>query len=56
MGTKQTSVRKAMPFELLSEDGTKKRLSWQEYLQLAHQHLVTTIESYKSSFGKSGVD
>lgn len=27
-----------------------------EFLEQAHQHLVTTVESYKLAFGKSFVD
>ena len=51
MGTKSTTVRKVLPFEL-----TKERLAFKDYLELAKEHLVKTVENYKSAFGKSGVD
>jgi hypothetical protein len=57
MGAKQTSVRKAMPFEVLNQsEGSKKRLPLKDYIQMAQEHLVQTVENYKSAFGKSGVD
>ena len=45
-----------MPFELLESTSEKKRLPLQNYLEMAKEHLVQTVESYKAAFGKSGVN
>ena len=51
MGTKTISVRGKMPFET-----TSNVLSLNAYFELAKDHLVSTVDSYKMAFGKSFVD
>lgn len=51
MGTRQIGVRSKLPFEI-----TKAMPSLSHFIEEAKQQLVTTVESYKVSFGKSVVD
>lgn len=53
MGTKQTVVRKLMPFTVSNQQARK---GFADYIKLAEDHLLFTVENYKSAFGKSGVD
>ena len=51
MGTRQIGVRSKLPFEL-----AKNMPGLSHFIEEAKNHLVTTVESYKVSFGKSVVD
>lgn len=49
--SKSISVRSQMPFTSM-----KSEVPLSSLLELAQQHLATTVGDFKSSFGKSGVD
>jgi hypothetical protein len=54
MGSKQSSFHKSMPF--VPQDFNIIRMPYRTYLELAKNHLVTTVGIYKSSFGKNGIE
>lgn len=53
MGIKQTTYRKVMPF--IHQNFEVQRMPYTAYLELAKEHLVETVENYKSLFGETGM-